>query len=355
VAGPSSMGEVGVGDFYTEVNTAYRSQLQNTTYTSPLGTVSSKEANQAADSNSFKSVLTAIFTNPMQTVTNSIATMNIGSKTSDYNRQTNPLLKMKAVGDYTLDAAEDTYGLFVAAKVITNWSKGDSVWAKGINAFSGAADIADGVLEAIQAPLYCLLFLMFSAGFTLSIYLPMIPFIFWISAATTWLVCVLVGTTAGPLWAATHIGTEEDKGSRSAYGYIFLLDVTTRPPLMVFGFFFASLIVTAVGTLVNYLFAPAIANAQASSITGIVSVVGLLMIYARVNTTLVSRAFSLVVTMPDHVISWLGGREGVNMLSGMAESVQNMFVGFGRGAGNTPGTRKLAPKNPRDDNPDGIK
>jgi len=39
-----------------------------------------------------------------------------------------------------------------------------------------------------------------------------------------------------------------------------------RPMLMVFGFLFASLVVVAVGTLLNTLFASALANVQADSI-----------------------------------------------------------------------------------------
>ena len=45
-----------------------------------------------------------------------------------------------------------------------------------------------------------LLLLMFSAGFTLSIYLPFIPFIYWMTGIGNWIVSVLVGCAAGPLW-----------------------------------------------------------------------------------------------------------------------------------------------------------
>ncbi|HGO5493452.1 TPA: DotA/TraY family protein, partial [Klebsiella oxytoca] len=194
-----------------------------------------------------------------------------------------------------------------------------------------------------------------SIGFSLSIFLPFIPFIYWIAAVTNWFVSVLIGCTAGPLWAATHIGTEADKGSRSAYGYVFLIDMMIRPSLMVFGFFFASLGVVAVGTILNLLFAAAIANVQADSITGVISLIGILMIYARICTTLVTRLFGLQVTMPDYVISFLGGREAANVMGGMVESVKGMFAGFGRGAGNISKAKQIESKqsNP-DPKADGI-
>ncbi|ECL8739192.1 conjugal transfer protein, partial [Salmonella enterica] len=189
----------------------------------------------------------------------------------------------------------------------------------------------------------------------LSIYLPMIPFIFWLSAAANWIVSVLVGATGGSLWAATHIGTEEEKGSRSAYGYIFLIDAQIRPMLMALGFVFASLVIVAIGTLLNMLFGPVIANVQANSITGIVSMVGLLMVYARICTTTVTRVFALQVTMPDYVISWLGGREAASILGGIAESTKSIFAGFSHGLQRTPGVKLgSGNKNPSDAE-DGIK
>lgn len=79
------------------------------------------------------------------------------------------------------------------------------------------------------------------------------------------------------------------------------------------------------------------------------------MIYARICTTLVSSAFSLQVSMPDYVISWLGGREGASMPGGMNESIKGMFTNFGRGAQTAPSPKKLVPKTGAHDQEDGIK
>ncbi len=215
--------------------------------------------------------------------------------------------------------------------------------------------MADSLLQAIGPVVYFLVFILLSIGFSLSVYLPFIPFIYWISASTNWIVGVLIGATAGSLWAATHLGGEEDRGSRSAYGYVFLIDVMLRPMLMVFGFLFASLVVVAVGTLLNTLFASALANVQADSITGLISIVGVLMIYARICTTLVSSAFSLQVSMPDYVISWLGGREGANMLGGMNESIKGMFANFGSGTKTAPSPKKIVPQSGANNQEDGFK
>ncbi len=64
-----------------------------------------------------------------------------------------------------------------------------------------------------------------------------------------------------------------------------------RPLLMVFGFFFASVAIVAGGTILNALFAAALMNVQINSVTGVFSMAGFLMIYARVCTTLVAAVF----------------------------------------------------------------
>lgn len=88
-----------------------------------------------------------------------------------------------------------------------------------------------------------------------------------------WIVSVLIGCAAGPLWAATHLGTSQDRGSRAAYGYIYLIDSMIRPLLMVFGFF-ASVAIVAGGTILNALYAAALMNVQINSVTGVFSMAG---------------------------------------------------------------------------------
>lgn len=58
------------------------------------------------------------------------------------------------------------------------------------------------------------------------------------------------------------------------------------------------------GTILNALFAAALMNVQVSSVTGVFSVAGFLMIYARACTTLVAGVFALQAYLPDHVINF---------------------------------------------------
>lgn len=76
---------------------------------------------------------------------------------------------------------------------------------------------------------------------------------------------------------------------------------------MVFGFFFASVAVVASGTILNALFGAALVNVQVNSFTGVFSLAGFLLIYARICTTIVAAIFALQAYLPDHVINFLGG------------------------------------------------
>lgn len=348
VTGQSNIGEVGVGKLHQEIRTALVAQRKNSNYTPPLGSVNASGNDNVDDVQTANDALTKVMTNG-QWLTSEII-QNVMQDGPDSSTQVNPLLKMKAIGDYTLTGAQLTFTAFTAAKAAVDWASADGNGiAKIINTVSGVGYVAKSIMSSVSPVVYFILFILLSVGFSLSIFLPFIPLIYWITACTSWLGSVLIGTTAGSLWAATHIGTEDDKGSRANYGYIFLIDAAIRPSLMVFGFFFASLVVVAIGTLLNMLITPALANVQADSVTGLASIIGILMIYARLCTTLVSSAFSLQVYLPDYVIAWLGGREAAQMMKGAVESARSMFAGFGGKAGQTPGLKKIDSVKPGDD------
>lgn len=356
VKGASAEGDLGAGELYNEVFIAYQLQLQNTSYVAPLGTKMTQREKDEIESSNTKNtsnLLVSFLESPMLNITNKIATSNIGSSNS-FNEQMNPLLKMKAIGDYTLIGSEAALGAYVTARGVVAGVKGNTI-GRVFNILTGAGDMAESILDSVQPILYFFLFILFCIGFSLSIFLPFIPFIYWIIALANWIVSVLVGCAAGPLWAATHLGTEEDKGSRANYGYIFLIDVMLRPSLMVFGFFFASITLVGIGSLLNILFAPALANVQADSVTGIVSMIGFLLIYARICTQLVTKIFLLQVNLPDYVIAFLGGREAANVLGGMVESVHSAVGGFVRGTGRTPTPKSIDLSKGNNFNQDGVK
>lgn len=350
----SSLGEVGDTDLFVAVTGAYKTQLQNTSYTPPLGTVTSADEQLLSNTNTPQDALIKPTEKFGQWLTNSLATE--WSETGTSSNQVNPLIKMKNIGDRTMVAAEGIWVTYTTARVLVAGGE-KSFLGKVLNNLTSVLSTANALLEALAPPVYFLLFLMFCAGFSLSIYLPFIPFIFWMTGIGNWISSVLIGCTAGPLWGATHLGTSQDRGSRAAYGYIYLIDSMIRPPLMVFGFFFASVAIIAAGTILNVLFGPALTNVQINSFTGIFSLAGFLLIYARICTTIVAAIFALQAYLPDHVINFLGGRDGANTLGNLASSVKDIFAGSNRNIRHAPGVREQRLKNIKSGNndKDGIK
>lgn len=350
-SGMSSLGEIGSEDLFNALMGAYRTQLENSTYAPAAGTTTSKNELSTSEGNDANSILMNSFSPFFVNLTNSIVTNYSGTGTT--NNQVNPLIKMKNIGDYTLVAAEGTLASYTILRAAV--AGGESSFLGRVVNLTGAISAVDKGLEALSPAVYFLLLLMFTAGFTLSIYLPFIPFIFWMTGIGNWIVSVLVGCAAGPLWGATHLGTQQDRGSRAAYGYIYFIDTMIRPTLMVFGFFFASVAIVATGTILHSLFGAALVNVQANSLTGLFSLIGFLMIYARICTALVSSMFALQAYLPDYVISFLGGREAPNTLGTMAGSMKDIFAGGAKNIRNTPGvnTKGLNPSS--ETNKDGIK
>lgn len=339
-SGPGLHGETGTGDLYHQVFTAYRAQMQNSPYTAPLGSQTAKDDAAALNATDPDAVFVSFYKSPMQKITNSIATWKFGTE-ANFSDQINPLIKMQIIGDYTLGAAETAmtaYTLTLAAASTAD----NSVMGKigGLLLINPGAVVKD-VLTELAPPFYFLMLLLFAVGFSLAVFLPAVPFLYWMVGVFNWLVSVMVGCAAGPMWSATHLGAEEDKGSRSAYGYIFLIDMMLRPSLMVLGFFFASVAVMAGGTLLNLLFGSALANANADSIIGLVKMVGWLLIYARIATFGVTRVFGLQATLADYVIVFLGGAGMAGIMGGLVDDVKGMFAAAGGGSRRVPGLNNV--------------
>ncbi|EHT8976698.1 DotA/TraY family protein, partial [Salmonella enterica] len=215
VTSMSSLGEVGDTDLFSAVMGAYKTQLQNSTYTPTIGTITTQDESNAANSTDPQSVVMKSIAPTILKWTNQAATEWSGTGTT--SNQVNPLIKMKNIGDYTLGTTEILWTGYTTVRVLATMGD-NSIFGKAVNLFSGLPKGFVALLDAAAPPIYFLLFLLFCAGFSLSIYLPFIPFIFWMTGIGNWIVSVLIGCTAGPLWAATHLGTSEDRGSRAAYG-----------------------------------------------------------------------------------------------------------------------------------------
>ncbi|RQZ11910.1 hypothetical protein DIE15_24735 [Burkholderia sp. Bp9031] len=289
-------GDVGVSQLRDQVDRAFQLQEAGSTTAQPLG-----NAGNASEKDGGKA-LSQIFSGFGQKI---IAAM---TSSGDAERGTvNPLIKMKNLGDYVLGGVDAAFGTWVGLNVIVAGANA-SIWGTLANFAAGLGAAAGAVLHATEPMLFTLLIPLLFIGAGLSLYLPMIPFITWFGAVINWLVIVCEAIVAAPLWAMTHLGGEGDgMGQRTTHGYIFLLNVTVRPILMVVGFFSGGAVLVEGGTVLTKFFGIAVANAQFDSLTGIVSVIGYLAIYFMLGANLIHTSFSLIFVVPDQVLNWVGG------------------------------------------------
>lgn len=96
---------------------AYKTQLQNSTYTPPLGTITSADEQLLSKTSTPQDALIKPTEKFGQWLTNNIATEWTDSGTS--SNQVNPLIKMKNIGDKTMVAAEGIWITYTSARVIT--------------------------------------------------------------------------------------------------------------------------------------------------------------------------------------------------------------------------------------------
>lgn len=255
---------------------------------------------------------------------------------------TNPLIGMKNLGDYILDAGWTALAGYAALEGLAEAKEtkaGKIVSAAADVATLGMSDViagaAKGILNALAPFIVIMCITLFFFGAMLSIYIPMLPFIIWFSGVLSWYAVVGESMVASPLWAMTHLdGEGEGLGQRPTHGYIFLLNVMFRPVFMEIGFVLAGAGIVVLGTLLNSMFGVAMQNAQYDSTTGLVTIIGYVVLYVSMCQTLCNSTFSLIHIVPDQVFSWVGGQMASRMPE-LEDRVNRLFGGGVGQGGNT--------------------
>ena len=261
-----------------------------------------------------------------QDLLNTVAADLSGTSQSGTSGQTqlNPLIGMKSLGDAIVNAGMTTLASYVGQA--PNDANATPIGQITNPTASATGSKAAASAKATIGPIMVVMVItLLFFGVMLSVYMPMLPFIVWFSGVISWFMVVAEAMVASPLWAMTHLdGDGEGLGQRTQHGYVFLLNVMFRPVFMVFGFLLAGTGVVVLGTLLNTMFGVAMQNAQYSSSTGIVMMIGFIVLYVGMCQTLCNSAFSLIHVIPDNVFSWIGGQMAASN-SGFEDGVKRSF------------------------------
>ncbi|EBX0813960.1 hypothetical protein DQZ20_18590 [Salmonella enterica subsp. enterica serovar Agbeni] len=343
-----STGQVPVTtDLYRLAISAYHAQ-KSVTDNSNAGILTAKSSFESNDISDAASLFSYVFNSFGQSITTSLI-----NQSQNDSGQVNPIISMKNLGDNLIGAAEASLATYVGVKAFIAGAN-ESVLGTIANKLGGIGAALKSVGDTLDPYVAISLVMLIGAGISLSIYIPLMPFLIWTAACINYLIIIGEGIFASALWAFTHLlGNGEGMGQKTSHGYIFLLNLMFRPILMVGGFLLGGGIVTIGGTILNKAIPAAMANAQFDSMTGIVTIIGYLIVYCSTAITIVSLSFSLINIVPDQVINWVGGHVastlGREMPDKAGQSV-NVFANKTESGLNSGGRK---PANPTNKKPEG--
>jgi conjugal transfer/type IV secretion protein DotA/TraY len=262
-------------------------------------------------------------------------------------RQGDPVATMSSLGSFLVSASEVVIGARAAAMggayAIGETSSSAAGQIASVftgSASSAAAGAAQGAVMALGPYMLLLSVMLISYGFFLAYFLPALPFILWMSGVLGWLVLVVEGIAAAPLWVAAHALPEGEglAGNAGRQGYLIFLGILLRPPLMVFGFLVAMALVTAVGRIIGFVFSVFGFAFLTETFAGISGFMAFSVILGAVVVTAVWKLFGLMSSLPDRVVSWIGGHVPAQNEKSEAARAQGEY-----GAAGAVSTQALAP------------
>lgn len=213
-------------------------------------------------------------------------------------------------------------------------------------------------------------------GFVCAYVIPVLPAFIFTGVIIGWLLLVVEGVLAAPLWVIAHLNPNGDDLTGSAQaGYQLLLSLVLRPALIIFGLMASMIISQVIGEFINKIFFGMLLSTQGGKIQGFGGFTTILFgtaIYASLMFVIVKETFSLMYKIPDQILRWIGGSTGglgefagnfeQASKSGLAGGVGSALADVGRitgGVSNKLGTfgkalekpNKSADNNPKDSTP----
>jgi hypothetical protein len=175
------------------------------------------------------------------------------------------------------------------------------------------------------------------------------------SAMIGWLILIVETLFAAPLWAVGHLIPEGDgfAGQHGRQGYMLMLGILARPPLMVAGFFASIIIFTAIGKGVAAGFMIYQASVTANWLSGPITQIAFIILLISVMIVFAHKVFGLITHLPENVTKWIGG-QATSLGEHQDESrIRGMAVVAGRGGTSAVGGAAGAMKAGDDDDKKG--
>ncbi len=166
-----------------------------------------------------------------------------------------------------------------------------------------------GIVVVILMPILILLLaLLWAAGVSLGLYVPLIPFLIFSFTAVGWMILCIETLVAAPIVALGITSPGQDYLGKAAPAVMLITNVFLRPSLMIIGFIAAARLLQSIVGMINFGFEAFMAQAFSGMALLLFGNLAIVIIYAGVLVAVIHQVFSLTYILPDKVIRWIGGQ-----------------------------------------------
>jgi conjugal transfer/type IV secretion protein DotA/TraY len=243
------------------------------------------------------------------------------------NKSTDPLLGISMFGANLMITAEVMLVIAYAASVALSFT---SVLACPVS-FKG---VSEQLILGVIFPAATAAILLWLAGATFAVYVPMIPYLMFTATAVGWMFAVIEAIVAAPVLALGLVSPSGDELGKAGQGMLILVGLFLKPTLMIFGFILASRLLKAILTMVNNMFAATV-DANIAGVSPLFGWVVPMILYAGFVVALTNKCFSLIHILPEKIMRWLGSQGdgfGTEEVMQKTESKTTEGVGAAHGA-----------------------
>ncbi|HET9843327.1 MAG TPA: DotA/TraY family protein, partial [Gammaproteobacteria bacterium] len=178
-----------------------------------------------------------------------------------------------------------------------------------------------GIIITLFMPvLMIMLGLLWTAGVSLGLYLPLVPYLVFTFTALGWLLICIEAMVAAPIVALGITTPGQDLLGRASPAVMLITNIFLRPSLMVMGFVAAARLAKPVINMINFGF-EGVVLMQIGALL-LFGNIALIVIYAGICVTAIHQVFSLIYILPDRVIRWIGGQAEQSMVERAMEETK---------------------------------
>lgn len=170
----------------------------------------------------------------------------------------------------------------------------------GSGLLKGLEIVGMPVILAVTLPLIVM-------GATLAYVLPALPFVYWIFGVWNYVLLLIEGVVAVPIWGIMHAKPEGEGflPQEAGKGYMNLLLIFLTPSVMIFGFFTSFMILDTLSLLVFDGWGAMVGSVTANSLTGIVGFLAIMGIFDVIMIQGARKIFTYtLIKFPQWVIGW---------------------------------------------------